>query len=56
MWPKASSAALVLATIGPGPYVGVLTVPGETDQDAVYRQRAGLDEIVAELREAGYDG
>lgn len=48
MWPKAESRALVLAKLGPGPYVGVLTVPGEPtpqDMDAVYRRRAGLDDL-----------
>lgn len=56
MWPKAEARERVLATMGPGPYVGVLTIPSEEDEDAIYRKRAGLDEVVAELRELGHDG
>lgn len=51
LYPKAEAAARVLATLGEGPYVGVLTIPGETDEDAVYRRRAGLDDLDAIVRD-----
>lgn len=51
LYPKVEVASRVLLTLGPGPYVGVLTTPGETDEDAVYRSRAGLDELDAIVRE-----
>lgn len=49
MWPKAEARLRVLAKLGPGPYVGVLTIPGEVDEDAIYRKRAGLDDLMSEL-------
>lgn len=46
MWPKAEARMRVLARLGPGPYIGVLAVEGEVvDLDAIYRKRAGLDEL-----------
>lgn len=55
LYPKAEAGARVLQTLGPGPYVGVLTTPGELDEDAIYRKRAGLDELVADIRAAEAD-
>jgi hypothetical protein len=46
LFPKAEAVARVRARLGPGPYVGVATVEGEVvDPDAIYRTRAGLDEL-----------
>ena len=46
MWPKAEARLRVLTRLGPGPYVGVLTIDGHgEDEDAVYRRRAGLDDL-----------
>lgn len=53
LYPKAEARDRVrIATQSDGPYVGVLTTPGEVDEDAIYRKRAGLDELVREIREA----
>jgi len=51
MWPKAESRLRVLATLGPGPYVGVLAGSKGEDEDAVYRRRAGLDDVMRELEQ-----
>jgi hypothetical protein len=54
LYPKPSQRARILATLGPGPYVGVATVTGEVedDPDRVFRERAGLDQVVADMQAA----
>jgi hypothetical protein len=54
LYPKPKERLRILAALGPGPYVGVATIAGEVenDPDAIYRTRAGLDQVGADMEAA----